>query len=44
MVAIIEKEKVLNLSIIPSEWIAATWEDFLEISQAKDSVGCVSAT
>jgi Uma2 family endonuclease len=37
MVAVIEKEKVLIPSIIPSEWIAATWEDFLEISQAKGS-------
>jgi Uma2 family endonuclease len=37
MVAVIEKEKVLSPSIIPSGWIAATWEDFLEISQAKDS-------
>jgi Uma2 family endonuclease len=37
MVAIIEKEKVLSPSIIPSGWIATTWEDFLEISQAKDS-------
>jgi hypothetical protein len=37
MVAIIEKEKVLNLSIIPSGWIAANWEGLLEISQANDN-------
>lgn len=37
MVAVIEKEKVLIPSIIPSGWITATWEDFLEISQAKGS-------
>ena len=34
MVAIVEKEKVLTQSIIPKGWIATTWEDFLQISQA----------
>jgi Uma2 family endonuclease len=34
MVAIIEKEKDLNRDVVPNGWIAATWEDFLEISQA----------
>jgi len=33
MVAIVEKEKILNQSIIPKGWITATWEDFLRISQ-----------
>ena len=34
MVAVIEKEKVLNQSIIPKGWQTATWEDFLQISQS----------
>ena len=34
MVAIVEKEKDLNQSFIPKGWIATTWEDFLQISQA----------
>jgi len=34
MVAIVEKEKDLNHSIIPKGWISATWEDFLQIYQA----------
>ena len=34
MVAIVEKEKGLNQSFIPKGWISATWEDFLQISQA----------
>ncbi len=34
MVAIVEKEKVLSQSVIPVGWIATTWENFLEISQA----------
>ncbi|MBD2315489.1 Uma2 family endonuclease [Phormidium tenue] len=34
MVAIVEKEKVLSQSFIPKGWISATWEDFLQISQA----------
>ena len=34
MVAIGEKEQALNQSIIPKGWISATWEDFLQISQA----------
>ena len=37
MVATIEKERVLNQSIIPNGWIAATWEDFLAISQARSN-------
>lgn len=37
MAAIVEKEKVLNQHIIPNGWIAATWEDFLKISQARDN-------
>ena len=34
MVAIVEKEKASSQSIIPKGWISATWEDFLQISQA----------
>jgi Uma2 family endonuclease len=34
MVATITKEKVLNQSIVPNKWIAATWEDFLKVSEA----------
>ncbi len=37
MVAIVEKEKTLNQNIIPNGWITASWEDFLEISQAKSN-------
>ncbi len=33
MVAIVEKEKTLNQSIIPNRWITSTWENLLEISQ-----------
>jgi len=37
MVAIVEKDKTLNQTIVLNRWTTATWEEFLEISQAKSN-------
>ncbi|BBC23360.1 Uma2 family endonuclease [Pseudanabaena sp. ABRG5-3] len=37
MVAIVEKDKTLNQTIILNRWTTATWEEFLGISQVKSN-------